>query len=176
MLLRCLLLQWTKRSRQTSPSSMLQMSPSSKLLAMMPLRVRRTPSLLLSRPDYWWHGANWGWYNSSWDEVSWHASGGYGQGNWAQDDSQPAPVSEDASGADPSGPEPKTEASASDDTTSTGRPGILTVVLLFVMLLRRLQMTASGACQKCPLLQMMTLLPPERVLALLKSRFWWKPR
>ena len=57
--------------------------------------------------------------------MSWNASGDDGQGNWAQDDSQPAPASEDALGAPPSGPEPKTEASASDDTASAGRPGIL---------------------------------------------------
>ena len=50
------------------------------------------------------------------------------------------------------------------------------VVLLLLMLLRRLQMTASGACRKCPLLQMMTLPPLRRTLqVLLKSRFWWKP-
>ena len=38
---------------------------------------------------------------------------------------QPAPASVDASGADSSGPEPKTEAAASDDTASAGRPAIL---------------------------------------------------
>ena len=80
--------------------------------------------------------------------------------------------------APPSGPGPKTEASASDDTASAGRPGILKPegVLLLLMLLHRLQMTASGACRKCPLLQMMTLPPLRRMLqVLLKSRFWWKP-
>ena len=50
------------------------------------------------------------------------------------------------------------------------------VVLLLLMLLLQLQMTASGACRKCPLLQMMTLPPLRRMLQLLlKSRFWWKP-
>ena len=107
---------------------MLQMSPSSKLLVMMPCRVRRTPSLLLSRLRTMVAMITGGMELTGAGMVLLGMSplgmlqvamvSGLG-------DPQPAPASVDASGADPSSPEPKTEAAASDDTASTGRPGIL---------------------------------------------------
>ena len=111
-----------------SPSSMLRMSPSSKLLAMMPLR--RTPSLLLSLLRTMMALITGGMELAGADTVLLGMSPlGILQVTMVRGIGAKAIHSQHllqmTRRAPPSRPEPKTEASASDDTASAGRPGIL---------------------------------------------------
>ena len=97
--------------------------------------------------DYWWHGANRGWYGSS---------------RIGPKTIHSQPLLQWTRQVVPSGPEPKTEAAAaSDDMASTGRPGILKPEGG-----RPSPSDASASAahdsfgrlpKRCPLLQMMTL-------------------